>query len=133
MGITAVLMAVMFVSVGIQGSLPQTAQHVHEKTMVQENRYNSYLISNPVNASDQLSNMFISWISGIEHANPYVGGKVSAFHMPSQAQVKELFLFYQTLPDISENSAFIVVAGVLSETAHDISGKIGWNSLGTES
>ena len=53
--------------------------------------------------------------------------------MPPQAQVKELVLYYQTFPDISENSAFIVVAGALSGTAHDISGKIGWNSWRTES
>ena len=100
MGITAIVIAVMFVAVGIQGSLPQTTQQIHENTMVEEKRYNSYLIGNPVNASDHLSNMFISWLSGIEHANPYVGGKVSAFHMPSPAQVKELFpIFLKQNPD----------------------------------
>ena len=37
------------------------------------------------------------------------------------------------IPVVSNNPAFIVVAGSLSGTAHDISGKIGWNSWGTES
>jgi hypothetical protein len=37
------------------------------------------------------------------------------------------------IPVASNNPAFIVVAGALSGTAHDISGKIGWNSWGTES
>ncbi len=35
--------------------------------------------------------------------------------------------------DVSENPAFAVVAAALSGTSHDISGKIGWNSWGTES
>ena len=60
MGITAILIAVMFIVVGIQGSLPQTSQHVNVNTMAEDKEYRSYLISNPVNASDQLSNMFIT-------------------------------------------------------------------------
>ncbi len=53
--------------------------------------------------------------------------------MPPQAQVKELVLYYQTLPDINENSAFMVVAMTLAGEIHGIARKIGWNSWGTES
>ena len=133
LSITSIVIVVLFMGMAMQPATTHSNQRTVSVSAKQEIEYDRYFIQKPVNASDQFSNMFITWIGNYEHGNPYAGGKVSAFHIPSQAQVKELVLYYQTLPDINENSAFIVVAGALSGTAHDISGKIGWNSWGTES
>ena len=133
LSITAIVIVVLFIGMAIQPATTHSNQRTVSVSAKQEIEYDRYFIQKPVNASDQFSNMFIIWIGNYEHGNPYAGGKVSAFHIPSQAQVKELVLYYQTLPDINENSAFMVVARTLASEAQGIAGKIGWDSWGTES
>ena len=133
LSITAIVIVVLFMGMAMQPATTHSNQRTVSVSAKQEIEYDRYFIQRPVNASDQFSNMFVTWIGNYEHANPYAGGKVSASHMPSQAQIKELVLYYQTLPDINENSAFMVVAMTLAGEIHGIAGKIGWNSWGTES
>ena len=133
LSITAIVIVVLFMGMAMQPATTHSNQRTATVSVKQQIEYDRYFIQKPVNASDQFSNMFVTWIGNYEHANPYAGGKVSASHMPSQAQIKELVLYYQTLPDINENSAFMVVAMTLAGEIHGIAGKIGWNSWGTES
>ena len=133
LSITSIVIVVLFMGMAMQPATTHSNQRTVSVSAKQEIEYDRYFIQKPVNVSDQFSNMFITWIGNYEHGNPYAGGKVSAFHIPSQAQVKELVLYYQTLPDINENSAFMVVARTLASEAQGIAGKIGWDSWGTES
>ncbi len=133
LSITAIVIVVLFMGMAMQPATTHSNQRTVSVSAKQEIEYDRYFIQKPVNASDQFSNMFVTWIGNYEHANAYAGGKISAFHMHPQAQVKELVLYYQTLPDINENSAFMVVARTLASEAQGIAGKIGWDSWGTES
>ena len=67
----------------IQPATTHSNQRTVSVSAKQEIEYDRYFIQKPVNASDQFSNMFIIWIGNYEHGNPYAGGKVSAFHIPS--------------------------------------------------
>ena len=100
LSITAIVIVVLFIGMAIQPATTHSNQRTVSVSAKQEIEYDRYFIQKPVNASNQFSNMFITWIGNYEHANPYAGGKVSAFHMPSQAQVKELFpLFLKQNPN----------------------------------
>lgn len=84
MGITTILMPITLNMIGFQGSLPQSSSHASAYEKANGNLYGKYLISNPVNASDQLSNMFTTWI----------GDNTLDSHMPSQSQEKRLFQIF---------------------------------------
>ena len=100
LSITAIVIAVLFMGMAMQPATTHSNERTFTVSVKQQVEYDRYFIQKPVNASDQFSNAFVSWYLNREHANPYVGGKVSAFRMPSQSQVKELFpIFLKQNPD----------------------------------
>jgi hypothetical protein len=81
----------MFMGMSMQTSVAPNTHHINTISMTEKRSYGTYFIQNPVNTSDNLSNLFISWLMNMELANPLKGGNISRFHMPAPAQVKELF------------------------------------------
>ena len=100
LSITAIVIVVLFMEMAMQPATAHSNERTFTVSVKQQVEYNRYFIQKPINVSDRFSNAFVSWYLNREHANPYVGGKVSAFRMPSQSQVKELFpIFLKQNPD----------------------------------
>ncbi|MCL4356744.1 MAG: hypothetical protein M1460_02630 [Candidatus Thermoplasmatota archaeon] len=91
LGATAVFIVIMFLGMSLQSSVAPNTHHINTISMSEKRSYGTYFIQNPSNTSDNLSNLFISWLMNIEHANPLNGGNISNFHMPIPSQIKELF------------------------------------------
>lgn len=73
----------------MQPASTQSNQKTITVSVKQKITYNAYFIQ-PLNASDQFSNAFMSWYIIKENANPYKGGHISNFHMNSNSDMKTL-------------------------------------------
>ena len=74
LSITAIVIVVIFMEMAMQPATTHSNQRTASVSAKQEIEYDRYFIQKPVNASDQFSNMFITWIGNYEHANPYACG-----------------------------------------------------------
>ncbi len=81
---------IFIVGIAMQPAASQSNQKTIKVSVNQQIVYNEYFIQQPVNASDQFSNAFMSWYINKENANPYRGGHISNFYMNSNSNMKRL-------------------------------------------
>lgn len=154
LGATAVFIVIMFLGMSLQSSVAPNTHHINTISMSEKRSYGTYFIQNPSNTSDNLSNLFISWLMNIEHSNPLngepkflwifysinfiypwitvVGTFASTFTWNGYTNTGTVSIL-PYIPVASNNPAWVIVASALSGETHDLSGKIGWNSWGTVS
>jgi len=72
LSITAIVIVVLFMA--MQPATTHSNQRTATVSVKQQIEYDRYFIQKPVNASDQFSNMFVTWIGNYEHANPLGDG-----------------------------------------------------------
>ena len=91
LGVAAVFIVIMFLGISMQSSVASHTNHKHTINMSDQISKGKYLIQNPSNTSDNLSNLFNSWLMNDEHADTLSEGRAINSHMLGTSQVEELF------------------------------------------
>ncbi|EQB69107.1 MAG: hypothetical protein AMDU5_GPLC00004G0077 [Thermoplasmatales archaeon Gpl] len=91
LGVAAVFIVIMFLGISMQSSVASHTNHKHTINMSDQVSKGKYLIQNPSNTSDNLSNLFNSWLMNDEHADTLSEGRAINSHMLGTSQVEELF------------------------------------------
>lgn len=104
--IISIIIIATFILTGMNGVVPQNSSHVKinlKKVSYNSQKiYNSYFVCNKSNMDDKIVDVYVQWLMDRENANPFNGGNISRFHMPSSANESKMFsLFLEQNPSIT--------------------------------
>ncbi len=87
----SVFIFLMFLGVSIQGSIVSHTNHNNTISMSDQISKGNYMNHNPSNMSDNLSNLFNSWLMNTEHSDNINERNDINSKMPETSQVEQLF------------------------------------------